>query len=234
MIILFGRFIGALICIFGQPIHALLSLLIKSSDPGPALYRSSRLGKNGVPFTLLKYRTMKVNAPPIVTTSFKKIVAETDPRVTRFGRWLRIGIDELPQIWNIVCGEMAWVGPRPDEAWMLPNYGPLSRRRLSLLPGITGFAQVLNSRNLSTAEAYALDLWYLEHRGFWLDSWIILVTPLFMGGWKTVGSNWLKHLHRSGELDDFFQICESELSSANIQKASPRTSASGSVEWENV
>ncbi len=208
---LFGRLIAGLICCFGLPLHLVLSVLIKVCDPGPVLYRSSRLGKGGSSFTLLKYRTMNVNAPKIVTNEFKTVVTATDPRVTRLGRWLRSGIDELPQLWNIIRGEMAWVGPRPDEPWMMPNYGPEIRRRLSGLPGITGLAQVLNSRDLSVAESYAIDIWYLGHRGILLDMWIVLATPLFMAGWTTVGRGRLERLRTSSIFGQLRQSCDMEL-----------------------
>jgi lipopolysaccharide/colanic/teichoic acid biosynthesis glycosyltransferase len=158
---------------------------------------------------------MRVNAPSIVTNGFKTVVAASDPRVTPLGRWLRSGIDELPQLWNVVRGEMAWVGPRPDEAWMMPNYGPESKRRLSVVPGITGFAQVLNSRDLSVAESYAIDLWYLDHRGLLLDLLIVFVTPLYMAGWKTVGSDRLNELRNSSEFKRLRMCCDNELSNAN-------------------
>ena len=211
---LFGRSIAGLICLFGLPLHIFLSVLIKSCDPGPVLYRCSRLGRGGVPFTLLKYRTMKVNARSIVTNGFKTVVTAGDPRVTKLGHWLRSGIDELPQLWNIIRGEMAWVGPRPDEAWMLPNYGPESKRRLSIVPGITGLAQVLNSRDLPIAESYAIDLWYLDHRGLLIDSWIVFVTPLFMAGWKKVGCGRLNKLRTSPIFERLRYACDTELSSA--------------------
>lgn len=211
----FGRSIAGLICLFGLPFHFLLAVLIKLCDRGPVLYRSSRLGRGGLPFTLLKYRSMKANAPPIVTNEFKTIVAAADPRVTPIGHWLRSGIDELPQLWNIVRGEMAWVGPRPDEAWMMPNYGPECRRRLSVSPGITGLAQVLNSRDLPIAESYAIDLWYLSHRGILLDLWIVFVTPLFMAGWTTVGCSRLDRLRISPVFQGLRQSCDIELSAAS-------------------
>lgn len=212
---MFGRSIAGLICLFGLPFHFFLSILIKLCDGGPVLYRSIRLGKGGFPFTLLKYRSMKVNAPAIVTNEFKTVVAAADPRVTWVGRWLRSGIDELPQLWNIVRGEMAWVGPRPDEAWMMPNYGPESRRRLAASPGITGLAQVLNSRDLPIAESYAIDLWYLDHRGTLLDLWIVCVTPLFMAGWTTVGRRRLDQLRTAPVFQRIRQACASELSTAS-------------------
>jgi lipopolysaccharide/colanic/teichoic acid biosynthesis glycosyltransferase len=160
---------------------------------------------------MLKYRTMKVNAPSIVTNDFKMIVTETDWRITLIGRWLRCGIDELPQLWNIVRGEMQWVGPRPDEAWMLPRYGPACKLRLSVSPGITGLAQVLDSRHLSTAESFAIDRWYIAHRGFWLDAWIVLATPVFIAGWRTLGRRRLEKLRCSLEFKELRQRFEAEL-----------------------
>ena len=152
---------------------------------------------------------------PGITNGFKTVVAARDPRVTQFGRWLRSGIDELPQLWSIIRGDMAWVGPRPDEAWMLPNYGPESKRRLSVAPGITGLAQVLNSRDLPLAESYAIDLWYLDHREILLDIWIVFVTPLFMVGWTTVGRGRLNRLRISPIFEQLRQSCDTELLAAH-------------------
>lgn len=206
-----GRIVAGLFCVAGVPVHLCISFLIKLFSPGPVFYRSARLGLNGAPFSLLKYRTMKVNAQPVVTEGFKTVVDKADTRVTGLGKWLRCGIDELPQLWNIVRGEMAWIGPRPDEEWMLSNYGPVSRMRMSSLPGITGLAQVLDSRNLTTAEGYAIDLWYLAHRSIWLDTRIVLVTPLFIAGWRSIGRGFLNRLFRSPEYHELRLQCETEL-----------------------
>lgn len=214
MIVKLGRAIAGLICIVGMPIHICIYTRIRTYDSGPALYRSRRLGKNGVCFSMLKYRTMKVDSPPIVTEGFKTVVIEADSRVTGPGAWLRCGIDELPQLWNIVRGEMAWVGPRPDEEWMLPNYGVQCGQRLLLVPGITGYAQVLNSRSVSTSEGYAIDLWYKAHRSIWLDFWIMIVTPFIIGGWRTVGANRLNKLRLKPEFEQIRQRCDAELALA--------------------
>lgn len=229
-----GRALAGVVCILGMPVHLCLCTLIKMCDPGPALHRGRRLGKNGVIFELLKYRTMKVNALPVVTAGFKMVVVPADPRVTRLGRWLRCGIDELPQLYNIVRGEMSWVGPRPDEAWMLPHYGPFSKQRLSLAPGITGLAQVLNSRELSTAEGYSLDLWYTAHCSFWLDAWIVLVTPLFMAGWCTIGCSRLRRLRSSQNLEGLRRRCEAELAggAAHSAAAADVSAADHCQRWE--
>jgi len=149
-----------------------------------------------------------------MSSGFKMIVESDDPRVTTIGRWIRSGIDELAQVWNIVRGEMAWLGPRPDPDWMLPLYGPVCRQRLSVLPGITGFAQVLDSRNLSTAEGFALDNWYISHRSLLLDAWIVLVTPVFMMGWKSIGLRMLTRLRALPEFQETKLLCERELNLA--------------------
>lgn len=214
MIISFGGLVAGVGCVLGAPVHVCLCVLIKLCDMGPALYRAHRLGKDGIPFALLKYRTMKANTSPVVVEGFKMVVGHADPRVTSLGRWLRCGIDELPQLWNIVRGEMKWVGPRPDEAWMLPHYGPACKLRLSVFPGITGLAQILDSRNLSTAEGFAIDLWYIAHRNFWLDAWVVLVTPLFMAGWRTLGRGRLKRLRCMPEFERVLQRCDAELCAA--------------------
>jgi hypothetical protein len=99
---------------------------------------------------------------------------------------------------------------------MLLHYGPMCKQRLSVLPGITGLAQVLDSRNLTTAEGFAIDLWYIAHRSFLLDAWIVLVTPLFMAGWRTLGCGRLKRLRCSSEFKWFRQCCDSELFAAEI------------------
>jgi lipopolysaccharide/colanic/teichoic acid biosynthesis glycosyltransferase len=208
---LFGRIVAFVLCLGGLPIHLAICLALRLQDGGPAIYRCLRLGRGGQIYYMLKYRTMKVGCPPVIVSGFRMIVAQADPRVTRLGRWLRCGIDELPQLWNIVRGEMGWVGPRPDEAWMLPHHGPVCKRRLWVRPGITGLAQVLDSRNLSTAEGYAIDVWYITHRCIWLDAWIVLVTPPFMAGWRSVGQGRLTKLRKLPEIEELRQGCDTEI-----------------------
>jgi lipopolysaccharide/colanic/teichoic acid biosynthesis glycosyltransferase len=209
-----GRILAGLVCVAAFPAHLCLCLLIRLWDGGPALYRSRRIGRLGETFELLKYRTMRTGSAPVLAQGFRVVVGARDPRVFGLGKWLRCGLDELPQLWNIVRGEMAWVGPRPDLPWMLPNYGPATGRRLSILPGITGLAQVLNSRNLPTAEGYAIDLWYCSHQGLWLDLWIASITPLFMAGWLSAGSRRIARLHASAEFQRIREDCGRELAAA--------------------
>ena len=211
VLVLIGRVIAFLLCVVAFPLHLLIRVAIKISDGGPTMHRCYRLGKSGAEFELLKYRSMRMNVAHHLSADLKMIVHRRDPRITSLGRWLRCGIDELPQLWNIVRGEMMWIGPRPDPQWMLPHYGPRSRWRLSVLSGITGFAQVLNSRNLPTAEGYALDIWYLSHFTLWLNAWIILVTPLFMAGWRSVGEGRLRRLRGNSEFVNLCCECDVEL-----------------------
>lgn len=169
------------------PLLAGIAAAVKLTSPGPALYRCQRLGRYGVPFTCYKFRTMRVDAGKIVNDDDKTVVEADDPRLTPIGRFLRKGFDELPQLLNILRGDMSFVGPRPDEVWMLPRYTDRLRTRLAVKPGITGLATVLDSRNLTTPQGYALDLWYVEHRTWWLDALILAVTPLYALGWTNVG-----------------------------------------------
>jgi lipopolysaccharide/colanic/teichoic acid biosynthesis glycosyltransferase len=227
VLIVIGRVMAFLLCILGFPLHLLIRVAVKINDGSPTMHRCYRLGKSGAEFELFKYRSMRINVPHHLSTDLKMVVHSHDPRVTSLGRWLRCGIDELPQLWNIVRGEMMWIGPRPDPQWMLPHYGLRSRGRLSVLPGITGFAQVLNSRNLSTAEGYALDIWYLSHVTLWLNAWIILVTPPFVAGWRSVGEGRLSRLRRNPEFLNLICECDAEL-------ANPREVLLASVSSETL
>jgi len=160
---------------------------------------------------MLKYRSMKVDCAPVVHAGSKVIVEINDPRVTPLGRLLRCGIDELPQLANIVRGEMRWVGPRPVPVSILPKYGPVIRERFNLQPGITGLAQVLHSRTCSSARALAIDIWYLRHHNLSLNLWVIVATPLFICGWKSVGQNRLYRMLQMPEFCELEQRCQEEL-----------------------
>jgi lipopolysaccharide/colanic/teichoic acid biosynthesis glycosyltransferase len=160
---------------------------------------------------MLKYRTMKVDCKPLVRAGCKVIVEANDPRVTSLGRLLRCGIDELAQFANIVRGEMGWIGPRPVPISMLSKYGPVIRERFRIQPGVTGLAQVLDSRSCSSARVFALDIWYVTHRNLWLDLWIIAVTPVFICGWKSVGHNRLNRLVQLPEFRELERRCQDEL-----------------------
>jgi lipopolysaccharide/colanic/teichoic acid biosynthesis glycosyltransferase len=174
-----------------SPVLAAAALAVKLQDGGPVLYRQRRVGHRGEEFELLKLRTMVVGAE---TQGAGWAVNEGDPRITRVGRVLRrLSLDELPQLWNVVRGEMSLVGPRPTLAYQVERYTPRQRRRLDVKPGITGWAQIHGRARLAWEDRIELDVWYVEHRTPWVDARILLRTPLALfggtykgetGGWK--------------------------------------------------
>ena len=151
------------------PVFALASIWIKLGSRGPVFFRQERAGKDGAPFVIYKFRTMVVDAEK---SGF--FTAEGDPRVTRAGRFLRAtSLDELPQLLNILKGDMSVVGPRPTLMYQVEQYTPHQRRRLSVRPGVTGWAQVNGRNSLSWPERIEFDVWYVEHPSFLLDMRII-------------------------------------------------------------
>jgi lipopolysaccharide/colanic/teichoic acid biosynthesis glycosyltransferase len=173
-----------------SPVLAIGAIAIKLDDGGPVFYRQRRVGLNGEEFELLKLRTMKVGAEK---EGAGYAVNEGDPRITRSGRLLRrLSIDEVPQLWNVVRGDMSLVGPRPTLAYQVERYTPRQRRRLEVKPGITGWAQVHGRARLPWDERIELDVWYVEHRSPWLDLKILARTPgaLFAGTYKGESGGW--------------------------------------------
>jgi lipopolysaccharide/colanic/teichoic acid biosynthesis glycosyltransferase len=176
--------------VLASPLLALAALAIKL-DGGPALYRQTRVGRNGEDFDLFKLRTMVVGAEQL---GAGYAVNRGDPRITRVGRVLRrVSIDELPQLWNVVRGDMSLIGPRPTLRYQVERYDERQRHRLDVKPGITGWAQIHGRAKLSWAERIELDLWYVEHRSPIVDVRILLRTPRALlggtykgetGGWK--------------------------------------------------
>jgi len=177
-----------------SPLLLLIALSIKLTSRGPVFYIDERVGTGGRPFRMIKFRSMYVDAPAIVTDDDKVIVEENDPRVTPVGGIIRMGFDELPQLLNVLRGEMAVVGPRPDATWMLPKYTDDIRPRLEMRPGITGLAQVLRGRDLSTDENYRLDVHYVQSWTPWMDLRILLLTIPYIAGAKDIGRRWLEEI----------------------------------------
>jgi lipopolysaccharide/colanic/teichoic acid biosynthesis glycosyltransferase len=175
-----------------SPLLALAGLAVKLGGGGPVLYRQTRVGKDGVDFELLKLRTMIAGAE---TKGAGYAVDQGDARITPVGRVLRrLSLDELPQLWNVVRGEMSVIGPRPTLRYQVERYTPRQRRRLEVKPGITGWAQIHGRAALPWDERIELDVWYVEHRSPWVDLKILAKTPLALfggtykgatGGWKT-------------------------------------------------
>jgi lipopolysaccharide/colanic/teichoic acid biosynthesis glycosyltransferase len=179
---------GALL--LASPVLALAALLVKLEDGGPVLYRQTRVGKGGSDFELLKLRTMVVGAE---TMAAGLAVNRGDERITRAGRLLRkLSLDELPQLWNVIRGEMSVIGPRPTLRYQVEQYDDRQRHRLDVKPGITGWAQVNGRAELPWAERIELDVWYVEHRTPLLDLRILARTPfaLFRGTYKGETGGW--------------------------------------------
>jgi lipopolysaccharide/colanic/teichoic acid biosynthesis glycosyltransferase len=174
-----------------SPFLAAAALAIKLDDGGPVLYRQRRVGHHGEEFDLLKLRTMVVGAEK---QGAGWAVNRGDPRITRAGRLLRrLSLDELPQFWNVLRGDMSLIGPRPTLSYQVEQYTPRQRRRLEVKPGLTGWAQIHGRAALPWDERIELDVWYVEHRSPWLDLKILVRTPLALfrgtykgetGGWK--------------------------------------------------
>ena len=172
------------------PLLAVAAFAVKLEDRGPVLFRQTRVGKDGVDFELLKLRTMVVGAE---SQGAGYAVDRGDPRITRIGRLLRrTSVDELPQLWNVVRGEMSLIGPRPTLRYQVDSYDEHQMHRLDIRPGITGWAQVNGRAALPWAERIELDVWYVEHRSLALDLRILLRTPLaLLGGvYKGATGGW--------------------------------------------
>jgi lipopolysaccharide/colanic/teichoic acid biosynthesis glycosyltransferase len=174
-----------------SPLLAASALAIKLEDGGPILYRQTRVGRNGEDFALLKLRTMVVGAE---TKGAGFAVDKGDSRITRVGRILRrTSIDELPQLANVLRGEMSLIGPRPTLRYQVDTYTERQRRRLDVRPGLTGWAQVNGRASLPWEDRIELDVWYVEHRSPRVDLTILARTPLALfggtyrgatGGWR--------------------------------------------------
>jgi lipopolysaccharide/colanic/teichoic acid biosynthesis glycosyltransferase len=163
-----------------SPLLALAAIAIKLESRGPVLYRQRRVGKGGEVFEMFKLRTMRQGADPVgVGTA----VTSGDPRVTRVGRLLRrFALDELPNLINVLRGEMRIVGPRATLPAQVQLYTPRQRRRLDLRPGVTGWAQIHGRAGIPWEERIELDVWYVEHRSLWLDLKILARTPAALLG----------------------------------------------------
>jgi lipopolysaccharide/colanic/teichoic acid biosynthesis glycosyltransferase len=176
--------------VLAGPLLGVAALATKLTDGGPVLYRQTRVGKDGADFELLKLRTMVVGAE---TQGAGYAVDRGDPRITRVGRILRrTSIDELPQLWNVLRGDMSVVGPRPTLRYQVERYDQRQRRRLDVRPGLTGWAQIHGRASLPWAERIELDVWYVEHRSPRVDLKILLRTPLalFGGIYKGTTGGW--------------------------------------------
>lgn len=162
------------------PVMAGIALWIRRDSPGPALFRQERIGYGGRPFRILKFRTMVVGAESM---GAGLAVSDGDDRITRAGAVLRrLSLDELPQLWNIVRGDMSLVGPRPTVAWQVERYDARQRRRLLARPGVTGLAQVSGRAAIPWSERIEIDVRYVEAWSMRRDLAILARTVLVVLG----------------------------------------------------
>lgn len=153
------------------PFLAALFMLVRRQMGRPALFRQIRPGLHGEPFEMVKFRTMKDATGP------DGAVLPDAERLTPFGRWLRAtSLDELPELWNVLRGDMSLVGPRPLLMEYIPLYSPEQARRHEVRPGITGWAQVNGRNEISWDRKFALDVWYVDRHNLWLDLKILVLT----------------------------------------------------------
>jgi exopolysaccharide biosynthesis polyprenyl glycosylphosphotransferase len=175
---------GATLLVLLSPALALVALAIKLESPGPILFRQQRLGRNGEPFTCLKFRSMQDRAEEQLDDLLDRNEADgpifkirDDPRLTWVGRFIRrTSIDEVPQLWNVLRGEMSLVGPRPPIPAEVEQYEEWHRRRLEVVPGMTGLWQVSGRSHLSFDEMVMLDIYYIENWSIGLDLQILART----------------------------------------------------------
>ena len=166
--------VASLVLAIGSPLLAVAALLIKLESRGPVFYRQRRVGRGGDPFELWKLRTMVPGAEAMGAGIY---VVEGDPRITRVGRLLRrFSLDELPNLVNVLRGEMSLVGPRPTVQVQVDRYTERQRGRLRVRPGLTGWAQIHGRTSLPWDQRIELDLWYVEHRKLKTDLVIVWQT----------------------------------------------------------
>lgn len=169
--------ISAFLLVLVSPLFLITALAVWGTDYGPVFYRQTRAGIFGRPFELLKFRSMRVNNRPL---DRPEEVGESDPLVTPVGRLIRrLKVDEMPQLINVLHGSMSWIGPRPALLSQVEKYTPFQRRRLDVLPGMTGWAQVNGGAEISWTDRIILDVWYVEHRTVFVDM-IIAWRTLFV------------------------------------------------------
>ena len=184
---MFDAVFSLCVLILSLPAIILVAAAIRLTSSGPAIFRQQRIGKDGKPFTIYKFRTMYVDAAPYATTPRSD---DRDPRVTWIGRYLRrSGSDELPQFVNVLRGEMSVVGPRPEMPILVEQYTPRQRRRLRVLPGVTGLWQINEARRDPIHENLHFDMYYIRNRSAWLDLTLIARTCFVMVRRRPIASS---------------------------------------------
>ncbi|WP_320128746.1 sugar transferase [uncultured Sphaerochaeta sp.] len=158
-------------------LYLIIAIAIKIEDKGPIIFYAKRIGRNGQIFNMLKFRSMKVGAPDIRFEDGSTYNGENDSRVTKVGKFIRkTSIDEIPQLINVLKGDMTFIGPRPDSAMWLSHYTDEEKVILQVRPGITGYNQAVNRNSVSTKEKLKNDIFYVKHMSFFFDVKILLLT----------------------------------------------------------
>jgi lipopolysaccharide/colanic/teichoic acid biosynthesis glycosyltransferase len=180
---IFDLVLALLAAILLAPVLAVVAVLVRTRLGSPVLFRQLRPGLHGQPFQMVKFRTMTD------ARGADGVLLPDAVRLTPFGQFLRrASLDELPELWNVLRGEMSLVGPRPLLMQYLPLYSPAQARRHAVRPGVTGWAQVNGRNALSWDEKFAADVWYVDNRSFWLDLKILALTVLAVLGRKGISA----------------------------------------------
>lgn len=203
-----------------SPLLLLISILEVALDGGKILYISTRIGKNGQKFKLYKFRGMVKDAKPIITNDLKYVTLKKDPRITPLGRILRLGFDELAQLFNVIKGDMCIIGPRPNLQWEMDLYNEREHKRLKVLPGITGLTQILDGRALHIRDTYELDVRYVENSTWITDLMILIFTVPYSFGFKNFYrmffKKYLENIPCQRALDDMAGKIKKEITKDNV------------------
>jgi lipopolysaccharide/colanic/teichoic acid biosynthesis glycosyltransferase len=200
---LFDIVVSAVILLFTTPVLLITAILV-STDGGPVLYRQTRAGRGGRAFSIVKIRSMRPNR--FTTAELISAHGQVDglhPEVTAVGQWIRrFKVDELPQLINVLLGDMSLIGPRPTVMEQVEEYTPYQLRRLEVRPGLSGWAQVNGGIELSWPERILLDVWYIDNRSLWLDVSILWRTALvvFFGENRNISALHSAELHARQKL----------------------------------
>lgn len=165
-------------------ISIFIAILIKLDSKGPVFFKCNRLGKNGIPIKILKFRTMYHGSEEIFNSDGSRFVEKNDNRITRVGYFLRHGLDEIPQILNIIRGEVSFIGPRPDDLFALDLYQERDFVKLLVRPGLTGLSQVSGRNEIPYADRLKYDVYYSENFNFILDVRIFISTFFIITGFS--------------------------------------------------
>lgn len=217
---IFEWIIAFIAVIILSPLLILIALLEKLQDGGDIFYISTRIGLGGKKFSFYKFRGMVKNSKPIITNDLKFITLKDDPRVTPLGKILRLGFDELAQLFNVLKGEMCIIGPRPNLQWEIQLYDEREYKRLDVLPGITGLSQILDGRTLHIRDNYELDVRYVENSRWYTDLLILIFTIPYSFGfrkfYRRFFKNYLENIPCQRALDDMAGKIKKDFNKDNV------------------